>query len=57
MWSIQSLSAAYGIGKPKFDEYRSKLPKDFDVVAAGGWYSLQKKYGKKQKVNVSSCIG
>lgn len=39
-----STPAAYGIGKPKFDEYRSKLPKDFDVVAAGGWYSLQKKY-------------
>lgn len=54
---MQSLSAAYGIGKPKFDEYRSKLPKDFDVVAEGGWYALQKKYGKKLMFNVSSWIG
>jgi len=41
-----STQTAYGLGKAKFDEYRSNLPKDFNVVAEGGWYSLTKKYSK-----------
>lgn len=42
--SAYSSSAAYGVGKPGFDDYRSTLPKDFNVVAEGGWFALQKKY-------------
>ena len=38
-------TAAYGVGKQAFKEYRATLPKDFNVVAEGGWYALQKKYG------------
>jgi len=52
-----STQTAYGLGKAKFDEYRSNLPEDFNVVAEGGWYSLTKKYnadvGKAKFSNIS----
>lgn len=37
-------AAAYGVGKPAFNEYRNTLPKDYNVVKEGGWYALQQKY-------------
>jgi len=42
--AYMSTPAAYGVGKTGFDEYRQTLPSDFDVVAAGGWSALHKRY-------------
>jgi len=36
--------AAYGVGREGFESFRSTLPKDYNVVAEGGWHALQKRY-------------
>jgi len=42
--ALISTPAAYGIGKPSFDAWRSGLPADFNVVNEGGYYALQERY-------------
>jgi hypothetical protein len=44
IYGYTSTPAAYGVGREGFKQYRSQLPKNFDVVSEGGWYSLQQKY-------------
>ena len=39
---------AYGVGREGFESFRSTLPKDYNVVAEGGWHALQKRYGRKR---------
>lgn len=52
--------AAYGIGKEGFDSYRAMLPKDYNVVAEGGWDSLRQRYykevGEKKLSQLSDII-
>mmetsp|Transcript_1662 Transcript_1662/g.2024 ORF Transcript_1662/g.2024 Transcript_1662/m.2024 type:complete len:292 (-) Transcript_1662:242-1117(-) len=37
-------TAAYGVGRESFHDFCSRLPKDYNVVAEGGWYALQQRY-------------
>ncbi len=34
------------MGKEGFNRFRAGLPKDFNVVAEGGWYALQQRYSE-----------
>lgn len=45
--ALVSSPTAYGIGKEGFDRFRAGLPKDFNVVAEGGWYALQQRYNQE----------
>mmetsp|Transcript_28182 Transcript_28182/g.43175 ORF Transcript_28182/g.43175 Transcript_28182/m.43175 type:complete len:286 (+) Transcript_28182:63-920(+) len=42
--ALVSTPTAYGVGKEGFNKFRAALPKDFNVVAEGGYYALQQRY-------------